>query len=142
MKNNKIIIIFIAIILAMSGGYLVYNNNQKVSSAQYYYGIGDYKKASDLAVGEVSDKASILLRMSDWKSHGKDVLSMSSYISSLDSEINYIKPNDDKFINMLKSYYQDIASYLGVTTTKLDEINKMDSKSSQEEVQKLIDNII
>ena len=149
MKSNKIIVIFIVIIIAMFGGYFVYKHNQKVSLAQYYYNIGDYKKASDLKVGDVSNKALSIVNAMDWKDDINKYLKYNDkfYLDMFDLTISNIYSanllfkhgvGDKDEIDILNGFYKDIADYLGISINKLDELNGIGSEKRIIEFTKIL----
>jgi len=149
MKTNKIIVIFIVIIIAMSGGFFVQKHNQKVSLAQYYYNIGDYKKASDLDVGDVSSKALSIVNAMDWEDDVDKYLKYNNktYLLLFDTTISNIYSanllfkhgvGDKDEIDILNEYYKEIANYLGVSINKLDELNQIGSENRIIELVKIL----
>jgi len=128
MKTNKIIMIFIVIIVLMSGGFFVYKHNQKVNLAQYYYNIGDYKKASDLKVGDVSDKSKMLNIVKNWRDDLNDDENLYIIIMLISNEINLNKKVDISYVNKLEIYYKGIGNYFKISTNRLDDIGKMNSE--------------
>ena len=125
MKNSKIIIVFIVIIIAMFGGYFVYKHNQKVSLAQYYYDTGDYKKASDLKVGSISDKAIMLNIAKNWRNDLGNAEDLYITIMLVYDEIEANEKTDSDYANKLGVYYKSIADYFNISKDRLDEIGKM-----------------
>ena len=125
MKNSKIIIVFIVIIIAMFGGYFVYKHNQKVSLAQYYYDTGDYKKASDLKVGDISEKSVTLNIAKNWRSDLNNPEDLYITIMLMYDEIQANKEKDIEYVNKLETYYQSIADNFNISTNCLDDIGKM-----------------
>jgi len=149
MKTNRIIVVFIVIIIAMFGGYLVYNHNQKVSLAQYYYNIGEYKKASDLKAGDVSDKALSIANAMSWEEDVSKYLKYNDkfYLDMFDLTISNIysakllfkhEVGDKDEIDVLNGYYKEIADYLGVSTDKLDELNEIGLEKRIVELRKIL----
>ena len=149
MKNTKIIVIFMVIIIAMFGGYFVYKHNQKVSLAQYYYDIGDYKKASDLKVGDVSSKSLSIMNAMDWEDDVNKYLKYNNktYLLLFDTTISNIYSanllfkhgvGDKDEIDILNGYYKEIADYLGVSTNKLDQLNQIGSENRMIELVKIL----
>lgn len=151
MKNNKIIVVFIIMIVAMFSGYFAYNHNQKVSLAKYYYDVGDYKKASDLKVEDISDKASSIINAMSWEEQIDKFIKYNDkfYLLSFDLVIeNIYNANlllkhgygDKDFVDILNKHYKEIAEYLGTTENHLNEICEMDSEKSETEIIKLLNN--
>lgn len=139
MKPTKIIIIFIVIIVAMLGGYWVYNYNQKVSLAQHYYNIGDYKKAYDLDMGRVSDKALVLNNSKNWRMDlERDVEALYVVIMIIYDEIEANEKTDSVYANKLGVYYQEIADHLNISKNHLDEIREMKSDKGIPELTKIL----
>jgi len=128
MKTNKIIVIFIVIIIAMSGGFFAYKHNQKVNLAQYYYNIGDYQKASDLKVNNISDKSKMLNIAKNWRNDLNDDENLYITIMLISSEINLNKKVDISYVNKLEIYYKGIGNYFKISTNRLDDIGKMNSE--------------
>ena len=125
MKSNKIIAVFVVIIIAMFGGYFVYNHNQKVSMAKYYYDIGDYKKASDLKVGSISDKAIMLNIAKNWRNDLGNAQDLYITIMLVYDEIKANEKTDNDYANKLEVYYKGIADHFNISKDRLDEIGKM-----------------
>jgi len=128
MKTNKIIGIFIVIIIAISVGFFAYKHNQKVSLAQYYYNIGDYQKASDLKVNNISDKSKMLNIAKNWRNDLNDDENLYITIMLISSEINLNKKVDTSYVNKLEIYYKSIGNYFSISTNRLDDIGKMNSE--------------
>jgi len=125
MKSNKIIAVFIVIILSMFGGYFVYKHNQKVNLAQYYYDTGDYKKASDLKVGSISDKAIMLNIAKNWRNDLGNAQDLYITIMLVYDEIKANEKTDNDYANKLEVYYKGIADHFNISKDRLDEIGKM-----------------
>jgi|GEM_PF-2020121 len=127
MKNNKIIIIFIAIIVFTSSGYFYYNHQQNVNTAQHNYDTGNYQKAGNSNVGDVSRKSKTLSAMGNWKSSYYDADSLDNIITLIYNEMETYKTSDTSYFDKLNVYYQEIANNFSISTTRLDDINKMSS---------------
>ena len=125
MKNNKIIVVFIVMVITMFGGYFVYNHNQKVNLAQYYYDIGEYEKASDLDIGDVSDKAIMLNIAKNWRNDLGNAQDLYITIMLVYDEIKANKKTDNDYANKLEVYYKGIADHFNISKDRLDEIGKM-----------------
>ena len=125
MKNTKITVIFIVMILSMFGGYFVYKHNQKVNLAQYYYDTGDYKKASDLKVGSISDKAIMLNIAKNWRNDLGNAQDLYITIMLVYDEIKANEKTDNDYANKLEVYYKGIADHFNISKDRLDEIGKM-----------------
>lgn len=128
MKSNRIIIVFIGLVIAIFSGYFIYSHNQKISLAQYYYDTGDYKKASDLNVKDISDKARLLNLAKNWGNDLNKKEDLYITIMLVSSEIQINKGKDSTYADKLEVYYKNIADYLNISTSRLDEIGKMNSK--------------
>lgn len=139
MKNKTIIIVFLVVIIVMSGGYFYYNYQQKVSMAEYYYSIGDYQKASNMNIGEVSKKALALFNASKWEKDKKDSESLYTDILLINAE-KKINKNDENFNSSINVYYKEIANYLGGNTDTLDNILKTGYQKGQVTILELIKN--
>jgi len=139
MKNSKIIIVFIMIIITSISGFFVYNHNKKVSLARYYYDIGEYQKASDLKIGEISDKARILNLAKNWRDNIEYGDNQGIYITVMliSSDINKYDKTDNDYVNKLGLYYQNIANYYNISKNKLDEIANMDFAKGTSEIENL-----
>lgn len=133
----------------MFGGYFVYNHYHKVSLAQYYFDIGEYEKASDLDVGDISRNASSIVSAMGWKEEVDKYLKYNNkwYIKSFDTKIYLIYSNnllfehgagDKNTIDIINKHYKDIADYLGVSTIWLDELNEMDMDKRVVELEKIL----
>jgi len=126
MKSNKIIAIFMLVIIVTFGGYFIYSHTQKVNLAQHYYNIGDYKKASDLKVGDISEKSGTLNSAELWRMDiSDDFITLFMTIQYIGGEIEENK-NDKIYVNRLKVYYKQIADYFNISEQQLDEIRKTD----------------
>lgn len=148
MSKNKIIIIFVALVIVISCGFFFYNHQQKVSMAQFYYNSGDYKKAADLKIRDISKKADELNNAKNWRSKliygGNDKLynlqvngdTLYLNILSIHDAILY---NDDKtFVSKISPYYKEIADYLNTSTTTLDKIAEMNYQEAPSELYKYL----
>src|SRR3972149_2377178 len=109
MKTNKIIAIFIIIIISSIGGYFAYSHYQKVNLAQQYYDKGEYKKASDLKVGNISEKAITLNIAKNWRNDIGNNEDLYITIMLVYDEIEAFKNIDGAYANKLETYYQNIA---------------------------------
>ena len=149
MKSTKIIIIFIVLIISMSGGYWIYNHNQKVGLAQYYYNIGDYQKASDLKVDKISSNALSIVNAMGWEDDINKYLKYNDkfYLSSFQGVIENIYNSnlllehgsgDKNNVEILNKYYKQIADYLNVPESRLDEIVEMGSDKGIVELTNLL----
>jgi len=126
MKSNKIIAIFMLVIIVTFGGYFIYSHTQKVNLAQHYYNIGDYKKASDLKVGDISEKSGTLNSAELWRMDiSDDFITLFMTIQYIGGEIEENK-NDKIYVNRLKVYYKQMADYFNISEQQLDEIRKTD----------------
>jgi len=127
MKNNKIIIIFITIIVLTSSGYFYYNHQQKVSIAQHNYDTGNYQKAGNSNVSDIAKKSKTLSAMGNWKNSYYDADSLDNIITLIYNEMETYKTSDTSYFNKLSIYYQEVANNFSISTTRLDDINKMSS---------------
>ena len=112
----------------MPGVFFAYKHNQKVNLAQYYYDIGDYQKASDLKVGDVSDKSKMLNIAKNWKNDLNDDENLYITIMLISSEINNNKKVDVSYVNKLEIYYKGIGNYFSISPNRLDDIGNMMSE--------------
>jgi len=149
MKTNKIIVVFIGVIILMSGGFFTYNHNQKVNLAQYYYDIGDYKKASNLKVSNISNKASSIINAMNWEEDVNKYVKYNdeTYLILFDTTISNIYTEnlllehgsgDKNNVDVLNKYYKEIADYLGISVDKLDELNEIGSDKRIIEITKIL----
>ena len=114
------------VIIVTFGGYFIYSHTQKVNLAQHYYNIGDYKKASDLKVGDISEKSGTLNSAELWRMDiSDDFITLFMTIQYIGGEIEENK-NDKIYVNRLKVYYKQIADYFNISEQQLDEIRKTD----------------
>jgi len=125
MKSNKIIVVFIVIIITMFGGFYAYNHIQKVSLAKHYYDIGDYKKASDLKVGDISEKSVTLNIAKNWRSDLNNPEDLYITIMLMYDEIEANKEKDIEYVDKLNTYYENIADHFNISKNCLDDIGKM-----------------
>ena len=114
------------VIIVTFGGYFIYSHTQKVNLAQHYYNIGDYSKAYNLKVGDISEKSGTLNSAELWRMDiSDDFITLFMTIQYIGGEIEENK-NDKIYVNRLKVYYKQMADYFNISEQQLDEIRKTD----------------
>jgi hypothetical protein len=133
----------------MFSGYFFYKHQQKVNMAEYYYNRGDYQKAADLDVGDISSKALSIVNAMDWKEDVDRYFKYNNeiYLLLFDTTISNIYSanllfkhgsGDKDVVDILNGYYKEIADYLNVSTAKLDELNQIDYDKRSIELIKML----